>query len=251
MNTALLFLATAFVAAGPVEPLAQWDAMLGDVALKEAAPKAGFLADEKAFSELWKAWRPGEDVPSVDFSKELIIVGVANGPNRAMVRPTIDEAGDLKFTVVQTKRGGRGFGYAFLKMSREGVKTVNGQPIHGKGVQGALIAPDKLPSFADQKLQIQLWETDPKVADAKAKLIEEFSLEKITHKQGTASEIPFTIGGKLDPNPDRRYYITAFVLKDGQRTHIGEAAEKAGPTYVLTDGKPATVKLTLRAIGKE
>lgn len=247
MNSALLLLVTV-VAAGPIEPTAQWDAMLGDVALKELAPKAGFLADEKAFAELWKGWRPGEDVPAVDFSKDLILVGLANGPNKAMVRPSVDEAGDLKFLVMQTKRGGRGFGYALLKVSRDGIKTVNGQSIHGKGVQGALVIPEKLATFADQKLQIQLWEADPKIADAKAKLVEEFSLDKIAHKQGKADEIPFTVGGKLDPAADKRYYITAFVLKDGQRTHMAESTEKAGPTYVLTDGKPATVKLTLRKI---
>lgn len=251
MTSAALLLAAAALAAGPIEPSATWDAMLGDVALKEAAPKSGFVADEKAFAELWKAWRPGEDVPAVDFSKDLVIVGLANGPNKAMVRPTVDEAGDLKFLVMQTKRGGRGFGYALVKVSREGIKTVNGQPIHGKGVQGALAIPAKLPSFADQKLEIQLWEADPKIADVKARQVEAFTLDKISHKEGKADEIPFTVGGKLDPIAEKRYYLTAFVLKDGQRTHIAEATEKAGPTYVLTDGKPASVKLTLRAIGKE
>jgi hypothetical protein len=250
MTSAVLLLAAAAVAAGPVEPSATWDAMLGDVALKELAPKSGFLADEQAFAELWKAWRPGEDVPAVDFSKDLILVALANGPNRARTRPTLDEAGDLKFTVMQTKRGGRGFGYALLMVSREGIKTVKGEPIHGRGVQGVLIAGEKLPSFADQKLEIQLWEADPKIADAKSRLVEAFTLDKISHKQGKADEIPFTVGGKLDPAADKRYYLTAFVLKDGQRTHLGEATEKAGPTYVLTDSKPAKVKLTLFPIGK-
>jgi len=47
----------------------------------------------------------------------------------------------LQFTVAGTEVGGPGFGYLLLKISREGVKTVNGKPISAKAPDDKRPAP--------------------------------------------------------------------------------------------------------------
>ena len=128
MNTILLLCSTLLVAA-PVEPSARWSGMPADEALKKLAPADGFLADGEALEKVWKGWRPGEEVPKVDFAKDLIVVGVVNGPNNVLMRPALEETGDLKFIVAGTRRGGPGFGYLLLQIPRAGIKTVNGKPL--------------------------------------------------------------------------------------------------------------------------
>ena len=124
MNAAILFLLTLLTAI-PVEPTARWQGKIEDESLRRLALDEGFLADAKSLEKVWKAWRPNEDVPTVDFSKEIILVGVVGGPNRVGIQPALDEKGDLQFVVVGTLVDGPGFGYLLLKVSREGVKTVN------------------------------------------------------------------------------------------------------------------------------
>jgi hypothetical protein len=66
-------------------------------------------------------------------------VGTVSGPNRVLLAPRLAEDGDLRFLVAGTKMAGPGFGYALVKVSREGVKTVNGKPIPERiQVQGKL-----------------------------------------------------------------------------------------------------------------
>ena len=125
---------------------------------------------------------------------------------------------------------------------------INGKSIEAKGVQGVLILPKLLPKFVDHALEIKLWEYDPFLADVGAKLVDEFAVKKYSHESGKQTETPFSLGGKLEPRKDRRYYITVFVLKNGRRTHIGEQDGKSGLCKVLMDGKPTSVKMIARAV---
>ena len=136
MSTFILLFAT-LLAATPVEPTARWQGMIKDVSLRKLAPEEGFLADAKSLETVWKVWRPEEEIPTVDFSKEIILVGVVPGPNRVGFQPSLDEKGDLKFVVLGTLVDGPGFGYLFLKVSREGVKTVNLKPLRARAADEA------------------------------------------------------------------------------------------------------------------
>lgn len=128
MNAAI-FLFTALLAVTPIEPSARWSGMTADDLLQTVAPTDGFLADAQSLAKVWKAWRPDEEVPVLDFKKELILVGVVPGPNTALMRPSLEDQGDLRFIVAGTNKDGPGFGYLLLKVGREGIKTVNGKPL--------------------------------------------------------------------------------------------------------------------------
>lgn len=133
---ALVFLpAAAAVAADdkpakPVPAIQKWSGIIrDDETLKRQAPVAGHIADAATFEKLWKAWRPKEAVPKVDFTKELVLVATAAGPNRVAMSATLDDKGDLKVRSRATLIGGLGFGYAIATVSRQGVKSINGKPL--------------------------------------------------------------------------------------------------------------------------
>jgi hypothetical protein len=107
----------------------RWAGKHADAELRKAAPKQEFIADTESFQKLWSAWRAGEDVPEVDFEKELVLVGTAPGPNRVIIIPRLDNEGHLRFVNAGTKIAGTGFGYLLLKVPREGIVSVNGVSI--------------------------------------------------------------------------------------------------------------------------
>ena len=109
-----------------LRPSAQWMGRHADVELRKAAPQAGFIRDSASWKTLWQAWRPGEDVPEVDFTKDLVLVETADGPNRVIIIPRLDQNGHIRYVNQGTRAAGGGFGYAMLQVPREGIITVNG-----------------------------------------------------------------------------------------------------------------------------
>ena len=103
-----------------------WAGKIKDESLRDLAPKAGFIIDTKTWKTVWTAWRPNEKLPTVDFKKTVILVGTVPGPNLVIMKPKIDDGGDVRFIVAGTKIGGPGFGYKLIVVSRDGVKSVNG-----------------------------------------------------------------------------------------------------------------------------
>lgn len=117
-----------------------------------------------------------------------------------------------------------------------------------KGVQGLLVIPEGVPSFKDQTLDIRLYEYDPFLADAPAKLADSFPKKKMSHEQGTKTELKFAVGEKLEPRKDRRYYLTVFLLENGQRIHIGEKDGKNGIGSVVFKNNTSSIKIIVRPV---
>jgi hypothetical protein len=117
-------------AATTVKILKQWkggSSRKQDNNLWQAAPPGGVIAGPKAWAKLWQAWHPGQQPPAVDFSEELLLVAAGQGPNYIHLYPLTLDAGDLRFQWGITEKGGPGFVYRILKVSRAGIKTVNGK----------------------------------------------------------------------------------------------------------------------------
>jgi hypothetical protein len=100
--------------------------------LRWQAPQIDFIADEKTWAELWRAYRGNDELPKIDFDKHMILVGVGNDPNYIGYDPDgliLDEEGDLKVSFIYTLVGYQNpktCRYIFLLISREGVKSING-----------------------------------------------------------------------------------------------------------------------------
>lgn len=103
-----------------------------ELELRKQAPEAGYVADTKSWEELWKAYRGGEQLPQVDFTEHLILVGVNSDPNKIGAGLTVSEKGELAVMYSSTLIGfedPKTCAYQFAKISRKGIKSINGRPI--------------------------------------------------------------------------------------------------------------------------
>ena len=215
-------------AAKPEEPVT-WNGVLRDDSQRELAPKEGYIADQETWAKVWRAWKPKAELPKVDFPKEIVLVTTVPGPNRTMGRPMKDDEGNVTFRVASTKMGGPGFGYMLVKISSEGVKTINGKPFDPTPkatVTGTVVLPKDLPSFEGRVVEIRLYKIHPLLADAPATLVDKVEIKDYSHIQGKETETDFVIGGNEKLEPNLMYYVTVFILQDGKRTHIGEVPGK-------------------------
>jgi hypothetical protein len=121
------------VAADPVlKPVKEWSGKFPDdkdLPLMKLAPASGYLTDAKAFEKLWKAWRPTEETPKIDFDKEIVFVGTTMcAANRVSMSFGLKD-GNLSVVSRSTLIAGPGFAYSIAVVPGEGVKTINGKPI--------------------------------------------------------------------------------------------------------------------------
>lgn len=118
--------------AAPVEVTASWGGKIDDEALQRHAPASGFVVEAAAWGALWRAWRRGEAVPAVDFTKHLVLVATASGPNNVGCEPRLEPNGNVRANAMSTLIGGPGFGYLLQCIPRAGVRAVNGRPLPGE-----------------------------------------------------------------------------------------------------------------------
>jgi hypothetical protein len=84
----------------------------------------------KAWAKLWKAWRGKEELPKVDFEKQLVLVRAVPGAiNMIDLDLKLSEKGELKGDFKATEIGGPGFAYLIVVIDRAGIKSYNGKII--------------------------------------------------------------------------------------------------------------------------
>jgi hypothetical protein len=126
-------------------------------------------------------------------------------------------------------------------------------PVPSK-VTGEVLLPAELASFEKLRLELTLWEYDPRLADASATCFDEVVVKDYAHTKGKDARTAFTLGEKVNggqTNAGKAYYLTVFVTQEGKRTHVGEKDGKPGLCMVLTEGSPNAVRLTLRAVAEK
>ena len=113
-----------------IKPRQTWSGKIGDDALSKAAPKGGYLTNQKALEELWTAWKLKNKPPEIDFTKQIVFVQLSlGGPNVPRSTYTLDAKGNLTVISMSTLIGGPGFGYSVDVVNRERIKTYQGKPI--------------------------------------------------------------------------------------------------------------------------
>lgn len=115
-------------------------------------------------------------------------------------------------------------------------------------VTGTFTLPKELDSIQAQVVEIRLYKIHPMIADKAADLVELVEIKDFAHTKGTQTKKEFVIGAKAKLEPEMKYYLTLFILKDGQRTHMGQVPGKFLIT-VLTQGEPDTVAITVKKVG--
>ena len=86
----------ACAAAPIVESEQSWSGEIKDESLQKLAPKSGFIADAPTWTKLWTTWRPDKELPKVDFSDYLILVGTVPGPNQVVFTAHAHEQGKCR-----------------------------------------------------------------------------------------------------------------------------------------------------------
>jgi hypothetical protein len=135
MSVALLIAGTIFSTAGAgddkkdIKPTQRWEGRVNDKEKLKAAPKAGFLTTQDAFEKLWDAWSVKGKAPKLDFSKQIVFVQIAGGPNYLGTTYKLDKEGNLTAKSAQTLIEGAGFGYGIDVLERAGIKSYQGKPL--------------------------------------------------------------------------------------------------------------------------
>ncbi len=114
-----------------VKPNKDWTGVMKDDTQKKLAPKDGFIVEAKEFEKLWKAWRTDEKLPEIDFTKEVVVVTLASGPNYPRISAKLDE-GTLEINAISTLIGGEGFGYSIATFDRKGITKVGTKKLPAK-----------------------------------------------------------------------------------------------------------------------
>jgi len=112
-----------------VKPDNDWTGKVTDNKKVKDAPAKGYITEKDAFEKLWKSWRGDEKVPTVDFTKKIVIVTVSTGgPNVPRITARLNE-GNLQVLAISTKLAGPGFGYSIAVFDKEGIKKLNGKEV--------------------------------------------------------------------------------------------------------------------------
>jgi hypothetical protein len=111
-----------------------WDGEIR-LALRRQAPPEGFIANEKAWAKLWMAYRGNDELPKIDFDKQMILVVVSGDPNNIVYDPRgliLNKRGDLSvfyYTTLMGFTNPETCKYIFMLISRKGVKSISGIPV--------------------------------------------------------------------------------------------------------------------------
>jgi len=93
---------------------------------EKAMPGVGVIYGQKEWERLAAAWGIKE-VPKVDFTKEILLVGTWRGPNFKFL--TEVKNGDLKVEQVGDKTEQPGFRYRVMSLSRAGITKFQGKDL--------------------------------------------------------------------------------------------------------------------------
>jgi hypothetical protein len=100
-------------------------------ASRELAPKKGYITNILEWSNLWKAYRGEDELPKINFDRQVILVYVHFDANTLSLEPVLSNKGDLvraaSFTELAMSRDT--CSYIFMSVDRKGIKTIEGTAI--------------------------------------------------------------------------------------------------------------------------
>jgi hypothetical protein len=97
-----------------------------DPVLIREAPPSGVIVSQKTWEKLAATWEI-KDVPKVDFTKEILIVGTWRGTSFKFLNEV--KNGDLTIELIGDKDVRPGFRYKIISVQRDGIKSVGGKEL--------------------------------------------------------------------------------------------------------------------------
>lgn len=102
-----------------------WNGSVDD----EKAIKPEAITSAKSLEAAWKAWKLKDEMPKVDFSKEIVVAVYSVGSRLNIAAANLDEKGNLTVLGFGTRDIRPGFRFVLGTVSKEGIKTVNGKDL--------------------------------------------------------------------------------------------------------------------------
>ncbi len=113
-----------------LKPIHNWCGLVKQE-LRELAPKKGYIANNLEWSKLWKTYRGDEELPKINFDRQVILLYVHFDANALSLEPVLSNKGDLiratSFTELGMSRDV--CSYIFVSVDRKGIKTIEGKAI--------------------------------------------------------------------------------------------------------------------------
>jgi hypothetical protein len=95
---------------------------------QKEGPKRNYIVSEKELTRVWKAWKVKDEMPKVDFDKQLVLVVTSRSSGLGLT-PRLEENGDLKVIAFATADLRPDYAFQFGLIPREGIKTIEGKAI--------------------------------------------------------------------------------------------------------------------------
>jgi hypothetical protein len=112
-----------------VRPIQQWTGSI-ERYLQVEIPARGYIVSEKALTKLWNAWKITDEMPKVDFDKELVLVTKSQKGGYHGIKAEVDDQGNLTvMTIVSAHLSFDCCKYLIALIKRDGIKTINGKVI--------------------------------------------------------------------------------------------------------------------------
>jgi hypothetical protein len=99
--------------------------------LRELAPKKGYIANNLEWSKLWKTYRGDEELPKINFDRQVILLYVHFDANALSLEPVLSNKGDLIRAISFTELGMNrdSCSYIFVSVDRQGIRTIEGKAV--------------------------------------------------------------------------------------------------------------------------
>ena len=111
-----------------IKPLNEYSGKVANQMLIMKMPRSAVVQDQRAWNQLWKAWRPNKPIEKVDFQKQIVLVETTVGPNSILASGLfLKEGGDLRYSLNKSKNEGTGFSYLMMVIPKANVNSINGQ----------------------------------------------------------------------------------------------------------------------------
>ena len=116
------------------------------------------------------------------------------------------------------------------------------------GVKILVTIPAKVATFENQRLEVLLLQTDPRIADKGPMLADRHLDKEFSHAAGKETRVEIVLGAKAKINPRMQYSLKVQILDSKTNTprYIGERDGQPGPVYVLTQGAASKVTMIVR-----
>ena len=124
-------LAAPAAGADPIPAAVRWSGVAADPTLEAKKPADGLVGNGKDFAGLWKAWRPNEQVPDVDFGSYFVLVVTRPKGHTFVLHLLPGDGGDARYLAGQPAGGKElaGFGYGLAVFPRAKVTSIGGKAI--------------------------------------------------------------------------------------------------------------------------